>query len=114
MSNEFTSKISRWVAFGGAAVAAILATFLANECQMLFGLNLSKELLLGYLTPFTIGTFGLAWKWLEGRAEQEYTVLVNALESDLHLSPAVIAEIEKLIEEKVPNPPAAGPKAKSK
>lgn len=107
MPNELTSKISRWVAFGGAAVAALLAAFVANEAQMLFGFHLSQELLLGYLTPFTVGTFGLAWKWLKGRAEQEYSALIHLLENDLHLSPSVVAEIEKLIEEKVPSPPAS-------
>ncbi|MDE2106792.1 MAG: hypothetical protein KGL39_56780 [Patescibacteria group bacterium] len=112
MTNELTGKISRWVAFGGAAVAALLATAAANEAQMLFGLGFSKELLLGYLTPITVGTFGLAWKWLEGRAAQEYATLVHVLEADLHLSTAVVEEIETLITEKLPNPPAAKSKAK--
>lgn len=106
MTNELTGKVSRWVAFGGAAVAAILATFLANEAQMLFGFGFSKELLLGYLSPITIGTFGLAWKWLEGRADQERALLYHVLEKDLHLSPSIVVEIEKLITEKLPDPPA--------
>lgn len=98
LSSEY---IGRWVAFAGAAVAALLATFLANEAQVLFHLHLNQSTLLGYLTPFTVGTFGLAWKWLHNLGNQE----LAALGRDLHLSPTVIREIEKLIEERTPVPP---------
>jgi hypothetical protein len=114
MPFNLNSYVTRWIAFGGAAVAAIVATFAANEAQALFHLSLNQGTLVAYLTPFTIGTFGLAWKWLEGRADQELTALEHAAETDLHVSPAVIAEIERIIEQHLPEPPATKSSARKR
>ncbi len=112
MPFNLNSYISRWVAFGGAAVAALAATFIANEAQTLLHLSLDQGTLVAYLTPFTVGTFGLAWKWLEGRADQELTALEHLAERTFHVSPAVVKEIERIVEERLP--PAPAPKAKPK
>jgi hypothetical protein len=107
---DINSYVSRWVAFGAASLAALAAAFVANEAQILFGLHLDKGTLVGYLAPFLLGTFALAWKWLENRGRQE----LSALERDVHLSPAIIAEIEKLIESHLPPAPVAGQEAANK
>lgn len=106
MTFDFNSYVSRWIAFGGAAAAALLASFVANEAQTIFHLSLNEGSLVAFLTPFTVGTFALAWKFLHGRAEQEFLVLENSLERDFHLNPAVISEIERIVEQHLPEPPA--------
>ncbi len=97
------SYVGRLVALGGAAVAAAIATFLGNEAQTVFHMNLSQAHLVAFLTPFTVGAFAVAWKWLHNRGLQELAVL----QSDLHLSPSIVAEIEKLIAAHVGTPSAA-------
>ncbi len=104
---NLSSYISRWIAFGGASLAALAATFLANEAQILFHLHLGEGTLVGYLAPFLIGTFGLAWKWLEGRAKQEAVALEGEVANTFHLSPEIVAAIEKAIEQRLPEVPAA-------
>lgn len=107
---NINSYVGRWITFGGAAVAALATTFIANEAQILFNLQLDQSALLGFLTPFTIGTFALAWKWLHNRGVQELSVL----ERDLKLNPVVVAEIKKLIEANLPPAPAPSTEAVGK